>query len=125
MIADQYPNATAHSRVNKLVVIGSGKRKVNKKEQLIVNFHHDDFDDNTVVYRVQRWVRVETEGSTKYYFESTATQLAAAPRLNAASLDTEEVEIEGTVFHAGNCAKDIAMIRNQGLMVDDDNEPAP
>ena len=35
------------------------------------------------------------------------------------------MEIEATVFHAGNCAEDIALVRSQGLMVDDDRDPAP
>ena len=34
-------------------------------------------------------------------------------------------EIEAAVFHAKNCAEDIALVRNQGLMVDDNNDPAP
>ena len=54
VIADRYPNATAHSRVDKLVVIGSGKRKVNKKEQVVVNFYHHDFDAWCIVCNTGR-----------------------------------------------------------------------
>ena len=40
-------------------------------------------------------------------------------------MDIAQIDIEGTIFHAGNTAEDIAMVQTQGLMVDDDNEPAP
>ena len=35
------------------------------------------------------------------------------------------VEVVPEIFHAGNSAEDIAMVRNQGLDVDCDNDPAP
>lgn len=34
-------------------------------------------------------------------------------------------DIDGAVFRAGNRNEDIEFVRNQGLVVDDDNEPAP
>ena len=34
-------------------------------------------------------------------------------------------EIDGAVFCAGNRNEDIEFVRNQGLVVDDDNEPTP
>ncbi len=38
----------------------------------------------------------------------------------------DEEGIDDAVFHpTGNCAEDIALVRNQGLEVDDHNEPAP
>ncbi len=33
--------------------------------------------------------------------------------------------IDESIFHLGNCAKDIALVCAQGLAVDNDNEPAP
>ena len=74
---------------------------------------------------MQHWARVDTEGAAEHYFEATAARPAATPVVNGASLDIDVIEIEGTVFHAGYCAEDIAMVRNQGSMVDDDNKPAP
>ncbi len=34
-------------------------------------------------------------------------------------------DIDGAVFSAGNWNEDIEFVHNQGLMVDDDNKPAP
>ena len=34
-------------------------------------------------------------------------------------------EIDPQVLFASNCAQDIALVRNQGYDVDNDNEPAP
>ena len=48
-------------------------------------------------------------------------QVEAAPKPR----EKEEREIEDAVFHADNCTKYIALVKNQGLLVDDDNEPAP
>ena len=125
VIADRYPNATAHSRVDKLLVVDIGKRMVNKKEQSVINFRHDDFE-NTAVYCVKRWARIETEGAPEHFFERPQAMLPEDSVVaRRAVLDTPVQDIESNIFHAGNCAEDIAMVRNQGLMVDDDNEPAP
>ena len=78
------------------------------------------------MYCVKHWARIETEGAPKHFFKPTSALVTADFQgVNGANIDTAEIEIEGNVFHAGNTAEDIAMVRNQGLMADDDNKPAP
>ncbi len=43
----------------------------------------------------------------------------------AVPVEEVAVELDPAVFAAGNHAEDIEFVRNQGLEVDDDNEPAP
>ncbi|KAL7515972.1 hypothetical protein ACHAWX_001036 [Stephanocyclus meneghinianus] len=47
-----------------------------------------------------------------------------ASRLPSTS-DKEHKEIDTTLFYAGNRAEDIAMVHNQGFVIDNDNELAP
>jgi hypothetical protein len=41
------------------------------------------------------------------------------------AIDERGEEIAGFVFHAQNRAEDIALVRDMGFAVDNDNEPAP
>jgi len=57
--------------------------------------------------------------------ECTTNNPGPAPPLQA-PITTENVQINDAIFHpSGNQAKDIAMVCNQGLDVDDDDEPSP
>ena len=87
-------------------------------------FCHNNFEDNTEFYCVVRWCRVEAEGAEEHFFPTTQ---APAP-LNAEAREAEEdveQELGDDTLHLGNRAEDIAVVRGQGLMVDDDNDPAP
>ena len=107
--------------MDKLLVINQGKRAVNWKDQVVISFWCDDFGPY-VVYFVKWWARIETKGNPGHFFDKnplSEVESGTWPR------EEEQVEIEGNVFQAGNCAEYIALVRNQWLIVDDDNEPAP
>ena len=75
---------------------------------------------------VLSWTRIETEGAPERFFKSTAAVgMTDTPVVTGAEMDTSQIEIEGTISHAGNTAEGIAIVQNQGLMIDDNNEPAP
>ena len=121
-IANKYSNATAESRVENLVCIRKETRSVKRKDQVCVVFCHEDFDDGTELYCVKRWARVEEEGAAEHFFD----ELNPPVDNNAPAAETqveEGVEIDPDIATA-NCNEDIAMVLAQGLMVDDDNEPA-
>ncbi len=63
---------------------------------------------------------VITEGPPEHFFSNKAD-----PANDGDDPIEEEVEIDRVVFHAGNRNEDIYFVRNQGLAVNDDNEPAP
>ena len=54
-ISDKYPNATAHSRVENLLVINRKERKVKRRDQDCIVFCHADFEGKEL-YCVKRWV---------------------------------------------------------------------
>ena len=122
-IADKYSNATAQSRVENLVCIKKETRVVKRKEQVCVIFCHDDFDDGTEIYCVKRWARVEEEGAEEHFFDQL-TPPEDANNIQAPEQVVEGLEIDPDIA-AATCNEDIQMVLAQGLMVDDDNQPAP
>ncbi len=74
---------------------------------------------NEEVYCSRKFCNVLREGPEDLFFEDEA--------INASNVGEEddENEIEEVVFSSGNRMEDIEFVRNQGLLVDDDNDPAP
>ena len=94
---------------------------MNKKEQQVIVFRHDKFE-TAEIYCVKRWAKVITEGGEEYSFESNT--VSTAETSDKAEAEATK-EIDPTVLHSGNRAEDITLVRAQGLVVDDDNDPAP
>ncbi len=69
------------------------------------------------------------EGPPEHFFSASNSvengEAEAAAAANAAGEEPAHESIDESIFHSGNCAKDIALVYAQGLEVDDDNEPAP
>ena len=71
---------------------------------------------------MKRWAKVTDEGSEENFFERKKT----AADTEGAGSDTEEsVPIDSTVVCSGNHSDGIALVRSQGLMEGNDNDPAP
>ena len=71
---------------------------------------------------MKQWVKVTNEGIKEHLFGRNKT----AEETKGTGADTEEsVPIDSTIVRSKNNSDDIAMVRSQGLMVDDNNEPAP
>ena len=62
LMSETYPNKTAHSIVENLLVIKKYTRKVNKSQQYVVIFLHD-YLNTAEVYCVKQWGKVTNEGS--------------------------------------------------------------
>ena len=125
-VNEKYPNRTTHSRINNLICIGEDNKLVNKKQQGVITFRHDNFE-GTVIYCVRRWVKVLQEGATEHFFKSLDNAQSNGGTSEAKNVreEGEAVEVVQEIFHAGKSAEDITMVRNQGLNVDYDNDPAP
>ena len=121
IICDKYPNATAKSCVDKLLVVKQETLTVNKKLQLVISFRHEDFE-GTEVYCVKRWARVINEGGEEHLFDIEVKSRETVVRDGGAN---ESTPVDFDVTNVGNRFEDIALVRAQGLHVDDDNEPAP
>ena len=76
-----------------------------------------------LLHAAERWVKVEEQGPTDLLWENAAT--TEAPAAAAVYIDERGEDIADFVFNAQNRAEDIALVRNLGFEVDDDNEPAP
>ena len=76
-----------------------------------------------LLHAAERWVKVEEQGPTDLLWENAAptTEAPAA----AIYINERGEDIADFVFNAQNRAEDIALVRNMGFEVDDDNEPAP
>ena len=100
----------------------NGKRRA----QCVIVFRHDNFQE-VEIYCVQRWVKVVEEGLEEHFFEEGEDKKDNAGGAGAVNTGTDDQEnaIDTQMFHADNCAEDIVLVRNQGLNVDWDNEPAP
>eukprot|EP00957_Ditylum_brightwellii_P128221 9779406-Ditylum_brightwellii.AAC.1 len=92
---------------------------VNKREQVCIMFHHRSFP-NKEVYAVEQCVKVLKEGAAEHFFGDEG-----GGAIQQQGEERGEEEIPAQVFNAGSHSEDIAMVRNMGIMVDDDNKPAP
>jgi hypothetical protein len=73
-----------------------------------------------LLHAAERCVKVEEEGPPDQLWEAAAP--AEAP---AVYIDKRGEDIADFVFNAQNRAEDIALVRNMGFEVDDNNKPAP
>ncbi len=74
---------------------------------------------NEELYCSKKFCIILREGPADFLFEDEA--------INASNFGEEEDsnEIDQAVFRVGNWTKDIEFVRNQGLLVDNDNDLAP
>jgi hypothetical protein len=74
-----------------------------------------------LLHAAERWVRVEEQGACEIWGESPTAEAPAA----TTAIDERGEDIVDFVFHAQNRAEDIALVRDMGFEVDDNNKPAP
>ena len=125
-------NARHNQRLNNLLAIRVEEKKVNRRDQSCVVYRHDQFDGREL-HSVVRFCRVEEEGHPDHFFyrnddenKEDGDDKEKGDRNNEISEDEiPAVPLPEAVRHMGNSAEDIALVRAMGLMVDDDNEPAP
>ena len=91
----------------------------NKRNYIGIFFDHPQFEGEGI-YCAIRYANIQAEGDPNDFFD-----VAAAPAPAAAAEPQQNNDIETEVLRAGNNAEDIALVRGQGLDVDDDNDPAP
>ncbi len=83
LVNEKVPNATAQTKVDKLIITWCDGTEVQKKVQKVIYFRHELFD-GTEVYCVPRWVTVNTEGGGAGLFDQEEnTEMA----INANSVD--------------------------------------
>ena len=122
-IRKAYPNANAQLRIDGLLVLRMESKKVSRRNQLCVifvsQFIKDSSGNHIELYCVKRYARVESEGSSEFFFDSVNEEVVEeAVENEELPIDIFTIENRGTVLN-----DDVAMIRGAGISVDDDNEP--
>jgi len=133
-IREQWPNQHQQIRLSGVLVVGKGVHRVNRKDQLCYECRISEIDDNTIFHISCNNFKVETSPSTPFEDEIVPSTPAQPPseRLIAATRRSRDdavlrVEASDVVPNVvgGSRAEEIAEMRQQGIQVDDDNEPAP
>jgi len=129
-IVSKKPNAPANERIEGAMVCSRIQRLVNKKMQTCLELAHHDFDQP--IYCVQKWFKITEEGSHLDFFDKEAEEASSAPSAVAEQDDDEPpappelVEaIQRSAEGQPLVEEDVEALRNQGIAVDDNNEPLP
>ena len=127
-IRKRWPNQHQTIRVSEALVVGKGVHRVNRKDQMCYECCLPEIDDNTIFHIVCSNFKVEVEGATP--FENKLAVTAPVTRTNAQ--DGERARVlalraagEDVLPNIdGAHALEIAEMRQQGIKVDANNEPA-
>ena len=120
--SEKFVNYSKKERLEECVAFRQEVRTVNRKEQVVILLRHDDHAEQDI-YACRRWVKVVEEGAVEHMFDGEDLQVPAAEVVNENEVEGEA--IHESVFQSGGHAEDIALVRAQGLDIDDDNMPAP
>ena len=121
-ISEKFKNSSSNERLENCIEYRQEVRNVKNKNQVVILFRHGDHEDQEL-YAVKRWVKVVTEGAAEHIFRDEDEENPTTDNPN--EKEAEGAVIDDNVFRAGGHAEDIALVRAQGLDVDDDNLPAP
>ena len=128
-VREKWPNQHQTIRLTGVLVVGKGTHRVNRKDQLCYECRIPEIDDNTVFHICVGNFKVEEAPSTPFPDEVTAAPARVAPptrneegRIVDIALRTSHTDVPSNI---SGLAEEIAELRQQGIQVDDDNEPAP
>ena len=89
-------------------------------EKMCIYFQHNDFDDNHLLYCVERYVRVEIEGAAIDYFgKEVGSEIVAYKATDAVAVTELQVEME-MPSASSNKNEGIAQLCAEGYSVDND-----
>jgi hypothetical protein len=106
--------------------VGCETKNIDRTPRLVIVVKHETFGDS-LVYCSKRYAKVPVQGEADGFFDTVIDLpiYANAPDFSLESLikpiDTDVLDKVGRSTRT----EDIALVRIQGLDVDDDNEPAP
>jgi len=127
-IREQWPNDNKRELKN-VLVIGEGKRMVNRKEQWCYLVRIPKIDDGTEFHIVKFNFSVteapETPFPGKQNCGTHSRRHQRPAAAVAAEADLRRVVDRDVIHNVGEGGVDVDDLRRQGIKVDDDNEPAP
>ena len=123
-IRDQWPNEYQTKQLTGVLIVGKGVHRVNRRDQLCYEFRIMEIDDNTVFHIVCSNFKVETCALIAFEDEVAPTATVVVPATQ--DIINQRVSVDDVDPNV-NCdlAIEIDDLRQQGIEVDDNNEPAP
>ena len=125
-IRELYPNMPNTLRLQGFKVLRQEVKRVNQRDQLCIVCAHDNFD--VEMYAVKCWFTVTSPGDPEYYFDTVLQTVPAVAVDGAGADDPDAVEIPEIARNPAIDVDDPALVaaaEAAGIMIDDDNEPAP
>lgn len=125
-VADAFPNSTSTQRLDDLVPLR--RERVTRRGLSYESiFFSSASIPNIELSAARRFVVIEEQGPNEGLWEEVANNPVPGNPLPAGGGDVEDIPtpIDDAIFNLRGTAEDIAMVRNQGFDVDDDNEPVP
>ncbi len=116
------PNPEPQKKVDSLVA--TRMDTVTRQGQTAIFFVSKEFPDEEL-YCALQYCHVIEQGPQDDLFKEFRPSAVVAASANESEHAGVEQNIDPAVFAFGNRAEDIDFVRNQGLKVDDNNEPAP
>jgi hypothetical protein len=71
-VCAKYPNANKGDVLDRLLVVCTEEKMVNKRHLLCVMMRHVDFDNGLLLYAVVRYCKVQIEGPAEHFFNDTS-----------------------------------------------------
>jgi hypothetical protein len=112
-----------------VLVVGKAIHHVSRKDQLCYEVRIPEIDDSTIFVICCGNFKVEVEGATPFEDEVVVNAVVTAPTARdvevarVADMRTASEDVVPNI--SGALAQEVAELRQQGIEVDDDNEPAP
>ena len=128
-IRAKYVNPSKGERLCDCLVVKKGKKVVNRKEQAVIFFRHDEFP-NIDLYAVTRYISIVEEGPSTDYFNDEETDEAVEGEDNNEEPEIEEdTTITDAILRINRLRiggeVETSEFENAGLVVDNDNDPLP
>ena len=130
-IRSKYVNPDKGERLYGCVVLKKGIKVVNRKDQAVIIFCHEEFE-NTKLYAVSRYVAIEEEGPSTEFFNDEDNGGVDEEAVENTTVVCEEVEYTSirdaiTLIDHLRVGGEVEAteFQNAGLTVDNDNDPLP
>ena len=126
LIRDKFPNPVRGHMLDDMIVRRQEEKTINWKQVLAIVCMHELFKQNDQyqeLYVDPRYMHITQEGPEDSFFGVSPVAVEEDTSLIEGS-STLPSEVQGAP-RAAPTDEDIALVRGQGIMVDDDNEPAP
>jgi hypothetical protein len=126
-IREKWPNEDKR-RLTGVLVTGEGKQRVNRKEHTSYLICINDFNDGTIFHIVKKNFRIDTAPAQPFPSKTPVQAPAATPgdavNPDRSSTCNTTANIECSLSRAAT-REEIKQLHQQGITVDDGNEPAP